>query len=205
MLNPNHWTTGAWCRSPVLVSLEKKSSKETERSEASRRFIRREDGCGESTEGLRERKTETEREPCALGLVMGTVFLGFLWLVIWLCLAWVHVWPASGSLWVCVHLLATLDSSTRVSGKLTGSIMVGCPLPSLTPEEPFCTCVVWEVSLTLRRRNVWSLHLLAKQDSAPPCSCHNFFLEVFVQRGQIPGAQPGAHLSPASVATYHSP
>ena len=40
------------------------------------------------------------------------------------------------------------------------------PLPSLTPEEPFCKCVVPEVSLTSRMRNRWSL--LSKQDPAPP-------------------------------------
>ena len=41
-----------------------------------------------------------------------------------------------------------------------------------------CTCVVWEVSLTSRRRNVWSLYLSSKQDSAPPCSCHYLYLGV---------------------------
>ena len=95
-----------------------------------------------------------------------------------------------------VHLLAKTDCSARVSGKLTGCTMVWHPLPSLTPEESFCTCVVPEVSLTSRMRNMWSLYLLSKQDAAPPCSCHNLYLEVSVHRGQIPVAQPGTHLSP---------
>ena len=30
------------------------------------------------------------------------------------------------------------------------------PIPYLTPEEPFCDCVVLEVSLTSRMRNRWS-------------------------------------------------
>ena len=72
------------------------------------------------------------------------------------------------------------------------------PLPYLTPEELFCTCVLRKDSLTSRMRNIWSLYLFSKQDTAPPCSCHNLYLEVSVHRGQIPFAQSGTHLSPAS-------
>ena len=74
------------------------------------------------------------------------------------------------------------------------------PTPaSLTPKEPFCTYVVLEVSL--RMRNMWSLYLLSKQDTAPPCSCHNLYLEVSVHRGQLSVAQSGTHLSSASYTT----
>ena len=74
------------------------------------------------------------------------------------------------------------------------------PLLSLTPEDAFCARVIREVSLTSRMRNMWSLSF--KQDTAPPCSCHNLYLEVSVHRGQIPVAQPGIHLSPASMLAY---
>ena len=61
---------------------------------------------------------------------------------------------------LCAHaLLAKMDSSAGVSGKLTGCTMGWCLLPSLTPEDLFCTCVVWKVSLTSRMRNTWSLYL----------------------------------------------
>ena len=59
-------------------------------------------------------------------------------------------------------------------------------------------CVVWEVSLTSRMRNMWSLYLLSKQDSAPPSSFHYLYPGVSVHRGQISAAQPGAHLFPVS-------
>ena len=74
------------------------------------------------------------------------------------------------------------------------------PLPSLTPEQPFCAYVFWDVSLTSRMRNMCSLYLLSKQDSAPSCSFHNLYLKVYVHRGQIPVSQPGTHLSFASIS-----
>ena len=72
---------------------------------------------------------------------------------------------------LCVHvrLLAKMDSRARVSGKLTEHVTARLPLPSLTPEKPFCTRVVWEVSLASKMRIMWSLYLSSKQDSAPPC------------------------------------
>lgn len=48
-------------------------------------------------------------------------------------------------------------------------------------------------------RNMWSLYLLSKQDSVPPCSYRNLNLEVSVHGGQSQGAQPGTHPSPASI------
>ena len=41
-----------------------------------------------------------------------------------------------------MHLLAKMDSSMRVSARLEGYIIGWSPLPSLTPEDPFCTRVV---------------------------------------------------------------
>ena len=101
------------------------------------------------------------------------------------------------------HILAKMDSSAEVFRKLTGSIMIGhLHPPSLTPEESFCTYVVQVVSLTSRMRSMWSLYLLSKQDAASPFSCHNFYLEVSVDMGQIPVAQLGTYLSPASVPRH---
>ena len=101
---------------------------------------------------------------------------------------------------VCVHLLAKMDSKARASGKKS-ILWSGAPSLLWSTEEPFCTCVVREASLTLRMRNMWSLYLLSKfkQDSAPPCSCHYLYLEVSVHRGQISAVQPGVCLSGMSV------
>ena len=104
---------------------------------------------------------------------------------------------------VCTSF-SQMDSSARVSGKLTGYTMVWHPLPSLTLEEHFYVCLVWEISLASRMRNTWSLYFLFKQDSAPPCSWHNLYLEVSVHRRQVPVAHPGTCLSPASmIVAYH--
>ena len=74
-------------------------------------------------------------------------------------------------------------------------------IPSLFDfQGPFLHMCSWEASLTSRMRNMWSLYLLSGKDSAPPCSCHYLYLGVSVHRGQIPTAQPGAHLSPVSIA-----
>ena len=45
--------------------------------------------------------------------------------------------------------------------------MVWHPIPSLTPEDPFCTCVVWEVSLISGMRNVISLSFSWTEHSSP--------------------------------------
>ena len=122
---------------------------------------------------------------------MGAFLSGFHWPIILLCLPLSpYVARLRALLYVPTHLLAKVDSSVRASRKLTHCIMVWDPLLSLIPEEPFCTCVVPEFSLTSRMRNMWSLYLLSKQDSAPPCSCHNLYPEASVHRGHIPVAQP---------------
>ena len=51
---------------------------------------------------------------------------------------------------------------------------------SQPPEEPFCACVVAEVSLTSDRGG---LYLLSKQDATPPCFCHSIYLEVTCPQG----------------------
>ena len=43
---------------------------------------------------------------------------------------------------------------------------------------------------------MWSFYLSSKQDSAPPCSSHNLYLEVSVHRGQRLVAQSGTYLLP---------
>ena len=48
-------------------------------------------------------------------------------------------------------------------------------LLSLTPEEPFCKCVIPEVSLTSRMKNRWSLSFIQ-------AGCH-FYLEVICPQG----------------------
>ena len=67
------------------------------------------------------------------------------------------------------------------------------PPPFLTSKEPFCACVVGEVSLTSRMRNMWSFISYLGRAQPPPSSC---FYGVSVHRGET--VQPGAHLSPAS-------
>ena len=51
--------------------------------------------------------------------------------------------------------------------------------------------------LDLENEEYVVFYLLSGQDSAPP----PFHLALSVHRGQIPAAQPGAHLSPASNLT----
>ena len=120
----------------------------------------REDRCGESIgwlqwwgrEGEREtdrdrqteRTREEERDMCFEGVLnqlCGAVLPGFLWPN---HLALSGLEPTSGltqdpPLCVHVHLLAKMDSSARVDGKLYCDLVL---LPSLTPEETFSACAV---------------------------------------------------------------
>ena len=147
-------------------------------------------------------KVGSERESCPCGSLnhlYGAFLLGFLWSIILLCLVVVRIWFISGSSPVCVRLLAKMDSSEEVYGEVDITYYGVVPPLFLAPEEPFCACVVGEVSLILRMRNMWSLYLFSGQSSAPPSSCYCLHLGVSVYRGQGPAAQPGAHLSPASV------
>ena len=77
--------------------------------------------------------------------------------IILLCLApGPYLFWLRALLYVCVHLLAKMDSSVRVSGRLTKHVMAYCS----PPEEPSCAYMVWEFSLTLRMRNRWPLYSL---------------------------------------------
>ena len=74
--------------------------------------------------------------------------------------------------------------------------------PFLTPEEIFCTFVVGQISSTSRMRNMWSLYLLSKQDSVPPCSRHYLYLGVSVHGEHVPAATSGTHLSTSSLNSF---
>lgn len=191
--NPNHWTHQgrlARSRARALCLLWRRNiSKEKESHEISKVFIRRKkkkvpaDGHAgefrERTEGLHG--GGSSGFPLANHLACLALSPRVIWLRALLC---VHV-----------RLLAKMDSRARVSGKLTEHITARCPLPSLTPEKPFCTRVVWEVSLASRMRIMWSLYPSSKQDSAPPCPSRYLYREVSVHRRQIPAAQPKTRLS----------
>ena len=64
--------------------------------------------------------------------------------------------------WACTSFSQDEFSSVKVSGRLAGHIMGWHPPPSfLTPEDLFCSHVVWAVSLTTRtRKNVISLSFI---------------------------------------------
>lgn len=97
-------------------------------NETSKMFIRRKDMCRESTGRLRERGML-----CAFGVFKSLTWGQFVWVssgqsfcFVWL---WVHlVWLRALS---CMHpyLLAKLDSSASVSGKLTEYTIIWRPLP----------------------------------------------------------------------------
>ena len=108
-------------------------------SEASKVFTRREDTCRESMDEFRDRESAMcfggglnhlyGGNPSGFPLANHPVLSGL-----------ESIWPDLGPSPVCTHV-----SSARVSGKLTGHVIVWHPLPSLTPEEPFCACVIQEV------------------------------------------------------------
>ena len=77
----------------------------------------------------------------------------------------------------CMRIFLPWIPVQKPMGRLTPPIMWWRPPPPLDPQEPFCACLVKEVSLTSRMRNMWFLYLLSKRGSAPPCSCHYLFLE----------------------------
>ena len=102
----------------------------------------------------------SERETRVLGgslnLLYGTVLLGFLsanHLALSGCVS-IFGLIQGPPVCVCAHLLAEMDSSSRLSVMLASPLMVWSFLSSLTSEEPFCACVLWEVSLASRLRNM---------------------------------------------------
>ena len=95
--------------------------------------------------------------------------------------------PTQGlALCVRMHLLPKMESSASVSGRLTGYIRMcyesGTPPPAFSdPEESLCLCSLGGL---LEVKNEKYVYRLYKQDSAPPCSCHNLYLEVSVHKRQ---------------------
>lgn len=75
------------------------------------------------------------------------------------------------------------------------------PLPSLTHEEPFCTCVVrlYSSGGLLDLKNEKYVVSLSFIQAGPSSSLFLplLYLEVSAHSEQIPAAQPGTHLSPA--------
>ena len=70
---------------------------------------------------------------------------------------------------LCACIFFSQDGFQSKGFREEAYIMAWCPLLSLNFNEPFCVCVVWKISLTLRMRNMQSLYLLSKQE-VPPCS-----------------------------------
>ena len=111
----------------------------------------------------RERETQTERKNKS-GREQHVLWRSFNSLV------WGLSLQASSGFGLTQGPVLRLDFSTKASGTLTGWTIPLVPLLSLTPEEPFCKCIVLEVSLTSRMRNRWSLSFIQ-------AGCY-FYLEV---------------------------
>lgn len=89
-----------------------------------------------------------------------------------------------------IHLLAKTDSSAEAYVKFHNP-HYGVTSPPFDPT--FSSCVLWEVSLTLRMINTWFLYLLSQQHSAPPCSIIIFVLEYLSIRRQIQLLSPSIY------------
>ena len=109
------------------------------------------------------------------------------------CLAWfqVRIRCISGASHVCTQLLAKMHSSKGACVQVDVTYY-GVTSPSiLISKEP---CVVREVSLTSKMRNMWSLSLIwagLSSSLAPTIS-------EYVSIKEKPAVHPGAHLAPAS-------
>ena len=177
------------------MPLEKGFSKETEGSEANKCLLRKKrkkigvekaqaGSGGEGRTGEGERNTETEGEeesnPCFRGCLnpgreqsfqdSAGQSSCFIW-------PWAHIWPC-----VIAHLTARMDSTTRVSGKLAGYIMVWCPSFLWHPRKLTVTAWFWK-SLWPQEWEIDGLYLLSKQEATPPCSYHKLYLEVSGPQG----------------------
>ena len=86
---------------------------------------------------------------------------------------WVHTWfnPVSSPVWV--HPSAKMDSSAEAYEKVDITYYGVAPTPFLTPEEPFCTCVVREVFLPQEWEicNLFISYLIRTQLLFAPCCC----------------------------------
>ena len=107
----------------------------------------------------------------------------------------VCIWFISESSHVLMHLSAKMDSTKEAYGYLTSLNIT----PFWTSKEPFCSCIVrdvswlWEWEICDRLYSIWEgLSLL------PQLSCY-FCLGVSVHREQLQLFAPAVHLSPASV------
>ena len=98
---------------------------------------------------------------------------------------------------VCTHLLAKRDSSKEAYEQMGIPYYGVIPPPFLASKEHFYTCVVRKATLTSRMRSMWSFISFLGRALLLSHSC--YYLGASVLRGQTPAAQPGAHLSPASV------
>ena len=118
-------------------------------------------GQGErQRQGQTERKSKRGREQYALwrwfkSLVWGQSFRASSGQSSCFFCPWAHSWPDPGPSPVHKHLFSRMASST-VLWEVDRMYYDLAPLPSLTPEERFCECVVWQDSLTSRMRNRWS-------------------------------------------------
>ena len=99
-----------------------------------------------------------------------------------------------------VHHFAKMDSSPETYGKIDNIRYWLVSYPFYPSRVFLCMCSQEELFDLKNEKCVFS-YLLPKQDSAPPCSCHHFCLGVSVHREKFPAAQPGTHLSPASLWT----
>ena len=134
----------------------------------------------------------------------GQFFLIFVYL--WSIISFLfHIWPVLGFSPTCMCIfLPTWIPVEKPWGGWCHLLWGGTlRISENSPKEFFCIYVVRELSLSSRLRNMWSLYLLSMQDSAPPCSCHSLPW-VSVHKGQIPAAQPGVYLSPASPWSWTS-
>ena len=99
-------------------------------------------------------------------------------------------------MYMCLLLPRWIPAQHSMRRLIPPVIRQSCPF--LTPEI-FCTFVVGQISLTSRMTNMWSLYLLSKQNSVPPCSRHYLYLVVSVHREQVPVATSETHLSTSSL------
>ena len=114
----------------------------------------------------------------------------FMWLYVALCgllyVAWVESWSDPGPSPVRVNLLAKMESSVSISGKLTEPTRNWCHLPSLISDEPFHTYVFgrspwlqkWEIRVS-------SFTRAGPSPTPTPCSCHYLDPEVSVHRDRV--------------------
>ena len=138
--------------------------------------------------GQTHRRTQRRSRLWQFESLIWGISSGFLWPVIFLCLVlspylvYLRVLPYG-----CAHLLAKMDFSEEGFGQVDIT-------PFLTSKEAFCACIAGKVSSTSRMRNMWSLSFIWAGLFSRSC-----YFGISVHRGQTPAAQPGAHLSPASL------